>query len=469
MTSTDQHSAPAVPAKSGEANKVIPWYELVQQDEVSMPEYLREAHHYTPRSTEVPIERYTTREWHLLEKEHLWRKVWQMACREEHLPEVGSYVVYDVAGDSYVVVRTREGIKAYVNACLHRGRTLKDFDGRCSEFRCSFHGFTWKLDGSLRFAPALEEFPTVDFDSPDWQLPEAKVGTWGGFVFINPDTNAESLEEFLGGMPEHFARWDFEHRYLEAHVAKMLNCNWKVAQEAFDEGLHLGATHPQASPYVGDVNAAVDVYGNWARQISPSGTPVEDLPVEVEDLDIVKRMLDIRDGEELPIPFQQDSTARGSMSSAARERWRAAVGDEVDQFGDAELLDHWNYAVYPNFHPWGGFNRIVYRFRPNGDRHDQCIFEVMFLTPYRGERPKTAQCTYVGFGESAAEKAPELSTLAMVMDQDCLNMEAVQRGLGASRRTSVTLSTYQEAMIAWRHDLLDDWVGVHAAQGGAGS
>jgi phenylpropionate dioxygenase-like ring-hydroxylating dioxygenase large terminal subunit len=468
MTTTSDPLASRAQGLTGEANKVVPWYDLVLKDSFPPADHLREAHHYTARSNEVPVERYTTREWHQLEKEHLWRKVWQMACREEHLPEIGSYVVYDIAGDSFLVVRTKDGIKAFVNACLHRGRMLKDTDGRCSEFRCSFHGFTWRLDGTLRFAPAAAEFPTLQLDDPEWQLPEAKVGTWGGFVFLNPDPDAEPLEDFLGGLPDHFSQWDFEHRYLEAHVAKMLRCNWKVAQEAFDEGLHLGATHPQSSPYVGDVNAAVDVYGNWARQISPSGTPVEDLPAEVEDVDIVRRMLDIREGEPLPIPFQQDSTARSSMSDAARERWRAALGEEIDAVSDAELLDHWNYAIFPNFHPWGGYNRIVYRFRPNGDRHDECIFEVMFLTPFRGERPRTADCTYVGFGQSAAEKAPELSTLAMVMDQDCYNMEAVQRGLQTSRKRTATLSTYQEAMIAWRHDLLDEWVGRHdALSGGA--
>ena len=53
----------------------------------------------------------------------------------------------------------------------------------------------------------------------------------------------------------------------------------------------------------------------------------------------------------------------------------------------------------------------------------------------------------------------------MVVDQDCFNMEAVQRGLNASRRTHATLSNYQEAMIAWRHDLLDEWVGRHARDG----
>jgi hypothetical protein len=275
-------------------------------------------------------------------------------------------------------------------------------------------------------------------------------------VFINPDLNAEPLEDFLGDLPKHFSGWDFEHRYLEAHVAKKLRCNWKVAQEAFDEGLHLGATHPQSAPYVGDSNSAVDIYGNWARQISPSGTPIDEIPDAAQD-EIMRRMLDVREGEDLPIPFQQDSTARSAMAQASRQRWRTVLGDKVDAISDAEFVDHWNYAIFPNLHPWGGYNRIVYRFRPNGDRHDECIFEVMFLTPYRGERPPTATMTEIDFDESWT-KAAELSTLGMVMEQDSFNMESVQRGLGTTRRSHLLTSFFQEGVIAWRHDLLKKWV-----------
>jgi phenylpropionate dioxygenase-like ring-hydroxylating dioxygenase large terminal subunit len=433
------------------------WYDLVLDDEVPLAGPLRERHGYLPESTEIPVDRYISRKWHVLERAHLWRKVWQMACREEQIPDVGSYIVYDVAGDSYLVVRTRDDIKAYVNACLHRGRALKDYDGRCSELRCSFHGFTWRLDGTLRTFPAAAEFPRIEADRAAWSLPEAKVGCWGGFVFINPDPDAESLDDFLGTMPAHFAQWDFGHRYLEAHVAKKLRCNWKVAQEAFDEGLHLGATHPQSAPYVGDSNNAVDVYGNWSRQISPSGTPIDAIPDAAEE-EIMRRMLDVREGEDLPIPFQQDTTARTTMARASRERWRPVIGDAADTVSDAELVDHWNYAIFPNLHPWGGYNRIVYRFRPNGDRHDECIFEVMFLTPYRGKRPPTAKMTEIDFDESWT-KATELSTLGLVMEQDSFNMEAVQRGLETTRKSHVQTSFFQEGMVSWRHDLLSKWVG----------
>ena len=184
------------------AKRTTLWYGLVLDDPHPPPEHLRERFPYEPRSTQIPVSRYTSREWHELERKHLWRKVWQMACREENIPDVGSYIVYDIAGDSYLVVRTRDGIKAYVNACLHRGRALKDYDGRCSEFRCSFHGFTWRLDGSLRYTPAPAEFPEIEANRDDWRLPEAKVGRVGRVRLHQPRSGRRTVR----GVPGHVAR-----------------------------------------------------------------------------------------------------------------------------------------------------------------------------------------------------------------------------------------------------------------------
>ena len=126
------------------------------------PKILREE---SPRffgDADVPIEHYISREWHELEKERLWSRVWQFACREEHIPDVGDHIVYDIAGRSYIVMRSApDTIKAYPNACLHRGRQLKQYDGNCSEIRCPFHGFAWDLDGSLQDVPAHWDLPHV--------------------------------------------------------------------------------------------------------------------------------------------------------------------------------------------------------------------------------------------------------------------------------------------------------------------
>ena len=111
---------------------------------------------------DVSIDHYISREWFEREKERLWARVWQMACREEHIPRPGDYTLYEIVGKSFLIVRVDETtIKAYPNACLHRGRQLKQYDGRCEEIRCPFHGFAWNPDGSLKDVPAAWDLPHV--------------------------------------------------------------------------------------------------------------------------------------------------------------------------------------------------------------------------------------------------------------------------------------------------------------------
>ena len=435
------------------------WQDVLDADSRPVPEYLRAESPYLNGFDDIPKERYLSREWHNLEKERLWSRVWQFACREEHLPHVGSYIVYDIADQSYLVTRVGENdIKAYPNACLHRGRLLKTYDGRCSEFRCPFHGFAWHLDGKLKHIPADWDFPHLADRMQDMNLPEVKVGTWAGFVFINPDPNCETLQEFLGTeIQQHFERWDFNNRYVAAHVCRVIRCNWKIANEAFTEGYHVNATHPQGVTYTGDPQSQIDFWGNTARELSPKGIPCPLLDYTPTEEEMLRDALDVREGEPLPIPFEEGDTLRGALSAAGRERFRATFGDGVDELTDAEFLDAWNYMVFPNFHPWGAFNRIVYRFRPNFDDHETCLFEIMFLAPFKGERPPPAQAIHLGADDPWTD-APALEKLAMVAEQDTFNMERVHQGLKVLRREGVMLSRYQEALIRWRHDLIESYV-----------
>ena len=433
------------------------WQDVLDTDSRPVPDYLRAESPYLNGFDDIPKSHYLGRHWHDLEKERLWSRVWQFACREEHLPHVGSYIVYDIADQSYLVVRVSDTeIKAYPNACLHRGRLLKTYDGRCSEFRCPFHGWTWRLDGELKQIPAEWDFPQAI--ERDLSLPEVKVGCWAGFVFINPDADCEPLEKFLGpDIQQHFERWDFDNRYVAAHVSRTIRCNWKIASEAFTEGYHVGATHPQAISYTGDPQSQIDFWGNTARELSPKGIPNPLLNYTPTEEQMLRDALDVRDGELLPVSFKEGDTLRGVLSAAGRERFRESFGDRVDEITDAEFLDAWNYMVFPNFHPWGAFNRIVYRFRPNGDDHETCIFEIMYLAPFAGERPSPATVVYLG-PDDPWTNAEALEKLAMVVEQDTFNMERVHQGLKVLRRDGIMLSRYQEALIRWRHDLIEAYI-----------
>ncbi|MFM7685572.1 MAG: aromatic ring-hydroxylating oxygenase subunit alpha [Actinomycetota bacterium] len=436
------------------------YQELLDTDTHEVPVVLRRTSPAEFDDADIPVQRYTSREFHDLEVERLWRRVWQLACREEQIAHVGSYVVYDIAHLSFIVMRTGpDTIKAYVNACLHRGRQLKDFDGRCSELRCSYHGFAWALDGRLADVPARWDFPHVQDD--EFCLPEAKVATWQGFVFINPDPEAEPFEQFIGDLDEHFERWNLRDRFVQAHVSKVIRANWKLVQEAFCEAYHVNATHPQTLVYLGDVNSQVDVWRNYARVLTPAATSSPLLGWQPTAEEVVRHLLDVREDEPSPIPLPEGADPRAVLAAGTRARMRAVLGDEpgtgVDTWSDAEYLDNIYYTVFPNFHPWGAFNRIVYRFRPNGDDHTSAIMDVWFLSPFTGERPLPAGTTHLGPDQPWTD-APELGLLAKVFEQDTYNLPKVHKGLRQTAKPGITLAHYQESKVRWFEHRLAEWL-----------
>ncbi len=432
----------------------VTYQELLDQDSHEVPEVLRLQSPKDLGFREFSVERYTTKEWHDREVEHLWKKVWQMVCREEEIPEPGDHLRYDIAGMSFLIVRQLNGdIKAYPNACLHRGRMLKEFDGHASEIRCAFHGFCWQLDGTLKDIPADWDFPQID--QSDFSLPEIPVATWAGFVFINPDQNCDPFDDFIKDLKDQFERWDLGSLYIQAHCARVMPCNWKIAQEAFCEAYHVNGTHPQIMRSLGDVNSQVDVWDNCARVITPSVTVSPLLDYEVSDEDMLRAMMDLPPDAQVP-PVPEGMNARAFMAAMSREGLRPDAGSKVDEYCDAEILDSIDYTLFPNFHPWGAYNKICYRFRPNGNDHRSSIMECIMLAPFQGERPPAAPITWL---EPDQKWSSVLGFLGKVFDQDVFNMPKVQMGLESTYQTGIKLSGYQESKVRWLHEKLTEWVG----------
>ena len=431
----------------------LTYQDLLDADTREVPEVLRAQSPIFLGDADVSAARYTTAEWHEREVERLWKRVWQMACREEDIPARGDHIRYDIAGMSFIVLRTgADRIKCYPNACLHRGRMLKEFDGHASELRCPFHGFCWSLEGKLIDIPARWDFPHVRDE--EFSLPEIPVATWGGFVFINPDQNCAPFDDFIRDLAWQFQRWDLGKLYKQAHVAKIMPANWKIVQEAFCEAYHVNGTHPQVLKSLGCVNSQVDVWENCARVITPSLTPSPLLDYEITDADIVRAMLDIPEGQPVP-ELPEGTSARAWSAAMSRESLRADAGDLVDVYCDAEMVDNLDYTLFPNFHPWGAFNRITYRFRPNGNDHRSAIMECMMLAPFQGERPPPAPIRWL---EEDEPWSAALGFLGRVFDQDAFNMPKVQLGLEATYKAGVTLANYQESKVRWLHHRLSEWV-----------
>jgi len=144
--------------------------------------------------------RYYSPEFFDLEMKKMWPRVWQYAAWSYDIPNVGDVAVYRGPGRSVLVVRQRDNsIKAFANSCLHRGRELctEEVQHR-DELKCPYHGFTWAIDGSLKWVPCQWDFPQVKPETH--KLAEVRSEQWNGFVFINFDNTAPSLRDYMGKM-----------------------------------------------------------------------------------------------------------------------------------------------------------------------------------------------------------------------------------------------------------------------------
>lgn len=194
--------APDADFQKGLGTETAPNFrDLAAHDSKPVPAFLTEESSPDLGAVHIPAERYTSVDIHRREVDEVWKKTWQVACREEEIPEVGDHFVYNVASLSFLIVRTDvDAFKAYWNVCMHRGRQLVDGSGKgACQFKCGYHAWVWNLDGGLKYFPGKWDFPDVSGTSHD--LREVKIDRWGGFLFINPDPQAGPLADHLGKMP----------------------------------------------------------------------------------------------------------------------------------------------------------------------------------------------------------------------------------------------------------------------------
>ena len=441
--------------------------DILERDTRPVPDFLREKNVPEIGTDPVLASRYYDPAFFEKEVGRVWSRVWQMACREEEIPKVGDYQIYEVVGKSLIITRTAPNeIKAFYNSCLHRGRKLVTMPGSKSEFRCPYHGFAWNCDGTFKENPIPWDFP--QWKDRDMSLPEAKVASWGGFVFVNFDLTAPALETVLGPLAKDFERYDFANRYKAVHVAKVVRANWKAVAEAFMESHHSITTHPQILPFLADANSQYDLLNDYvSRHFSASGVPSPFIADRnLSDSDIIRAMAAGGGGTRRRVSedntdVPSNITARAFAAEAARQSLAVEDGGDYSKCSDAEMIDALLYNVWPNMSFWAGYApNLTYRWRPNGRDPESAIMDVMILkrVPKSGPRPVPAPVHFLREDEKWSD-APELGGLAGIFEQDMGNLPYVQEGLHASGTGTVHFGRYTEMRIRQLHRMLDRFIG----------
>lgn len=464
------------PLIKGRASKASPLVaDLHAKDSRELPTALKAVGGYEPKKHSISLRRYYDPTFAALEKERLWIRTWQFACREEDIPNVGDRVPYNVGDMSFFIVRSGENqFKAFYNTCLHRGTRLCSGQGVGKEIRCPFHAWEWNLDGTLKHVPSDWDFPHVTQRNEEFKLPEAKVETWGGFIFINPDLSAAPLESSLGVLPEHFRSWEPENHFTFAHISKRINANWKLVLEAFLEAYHVVETHADAMPFTGDASTQYDIWDDGkshvSRLITPLGVPsphLGDTASREEALQGVAGLMAMAAGPDVEPPTV-DSVELGRQQIAEwrRKTLGEALGRDFSDLADAELVDTVQYFMYPNFCPWYGEGLpLVYQFLPYGDDPNESVMNIRLLAPIPGgdgPRPESAPIIELGPDDDFSSNVPQIGAVAHILDQDMANLPIVQKGVrGASPSHSVAvLGRYQESRIAHFNEVLERELGL---------
>jgi phenylpropionate dioxygenase-like ring-hydroxylating dioxygenase large terminal subunit len=413
----------------------------------------------------VSTTRYTSQEFHEREVREVWHKVWQVACWGGDIPNAGDTSLYDNAGISAVIVRQNDGtVKAFYNSCLHRGMRLCNTQGSRASLKCRFHGYTWGLDGKCTNLPHAWDFPNLDQEN--LPLPELAVGEWQGFIFVHPDASARPLEAYLGSMPAQWeaAGWSLDSRFKAIHVTKKIRANWKVAQEAFMEGYHAPAVHPDTIMPAGPFELIrADIFPgepHFSRGLGSSGVIDVDgensIARQQAAVDHYVRFYTPEFSARDDLVVTDANTARDIMHRLAVEKARIDNGADLSNMARFDVIDFCWYNVFPNFMPWPTLGYpLAYWFRPI-DGPNTCTMDILFLLPHGDTKPPSAQCIDLDYDDPCE---PYLGAVGTILDEDMANLPIIQQGLESSKSGVVNLSEYFESRIRHFHSTLGRYVG----------
>jgi phenylpropionate dioxygenase-like ring-hydroxylating dioxygenase large terminal subunit len=429
----------------------------------------------------VPAEAYVSQDYARAEQDRLWRKTWLQAGRIEEIPEVGSYITYDIGVDSVIITRTGpDEIRAYHNVCPHRGRRLIDTppgqhhaSGKRMSFVCGFHAWTFNLEGRCTYIEHQDDWQGALTEART-SLGKVQVDTWGGWAWINLDPDCAPLRAYLDPIPAMLDPFEPQNMRFRWRKWIIFNCNWKVAMEAFAETYHVSSTHPEFMEF--------GQFRGWARNHGLHTNIGYEAPKDLEE-DAAKLRLGTNGDPRITTAELQNYTWENANTNTTQTLVDAAnrLKDELPEGTPGPLVfQHWlksarehdaargvvwpvvepahtakagtAWQVFPNFQIGQAVNNMLcYGAKPYGDDPDMCIFEaaVYELFPPGGEPPTQWEYT-------KAEDWPP------VLQQDFNNMAAVQQGMKNVGFRGTQPNPYMERSIASLHYNLAQYMGTGA-------
>ena len=185
------------------------------------------------------------------ERERIFGQLWVCVERAEQVANPGDFITADVAGENLVVVRGRDGqLRGFYNVCRHRGARVVAGCGQAKALTCSYHAWTYSLEGRLQGAPNIASFGT--FPREDFGLIPVALEVWEGLIWVNLAADPPPLAEQINppildrfGSLEQLGCYGIGNLTVGKRIAYDVQANWKLVVENFMECYHCAPMHPE--------------------------------------------------------------------------------------------------------------------------------------------------------------------------------------------------------------------------------
>lgn len=171
---------------------------------------------------------------------------WQCIGRSDDLAQPGMQRAERVGDTSVLLVRGEDRVlRAFANVCRHRGHELLPCGGmtEARAITCPYHSWSYRLDGELFSAAGYGGFG--DFSMNDFPLRTLTVDEWHGWIFLDLSGSAGPLQDHLAGLEERIAPYAPEDLTVIARHEYVVEANWKVITENYQECYHCSSIHPE--------------------------------------------------------------------------------------------------------------------------------------------------------------------------------------------------------------------------------
>jgi len=421
----------------------------------------------------ISAERYISRSYMEKERDAVWAKTWLVAGLAQDVAEPGDFFVFDIEPESIIVSRSEAGeLKAFYNVCQHRGARLLNVDrGVMASYTCPYHAWRYGNDGRLQHAPDEDRF-RQGVPCDQLSLKALRVESWAGLIWVCMDSQAPTLDEYLGPVKALVEPYRPEDMLLLEDQTVHLDCNWKAVFDNFGELYHVEHIHPQHE-LIFDCPASVQEYFDHGHT-----------RVLIDGFTVNTR---------LPIPEEVPATMWAQMDALGmhREDYRGrvldvrrdiqlkkrelgpALGYDYGRLSDDQLSDIVQYNIFPNsilvLQPeefW------VLRTRPHATDPNKCYWDKFSLRmPPRDDIRSSANISFNLDQESLPQnwERPEhdeftqqdiidgRKTMTITIDQDIHFIRDVQRGMH-SRGFDAAWLNEDEQRVQYFHNWLDHYM-----------